>query len=328
MMNLIPKTNFDFLKNRRKIFLITILIMAACIVGVVIKGLNFGIDFKGGTMVQVKFEQPTTIAQVRTALTDTAPDAEIQSFTDRNAFAIKIKGKQEEVNAVQTSVEKAFHEAKLDYVIEQTDFVGPAVGRELSLNAFKALAFSLVFMVIYIAFRFSNITWGASAVLALIHDVIIMVGLFAFTQGEVDLVIIAALLTAVGYSINDNIVVFDRMRENLQLHPKMGFYELVNLSLNETLSRTIITGGSVIIALIVLYFCGGAVLQNFALIMLVGTVAGTYSTLFVATPLVYEWAKDSDDIAKLRHEAKVAAKAEVKAAKKEVKKEKKKYRNN
>ncbi|ACC98117.1 Protein-export membrane protein SecF [Elusimicrobium minutum Pei191] len=318
MMNLIPKTNFDFLKIRKYFYAVSAIILIAGLICILTRGLNMGIDFKGGTMVQVQFTESITIDQVRSAVEKYNP--EIQSYVGKNTYMIKIKGSQENVNEVRSDVETSLTAAKLKFTVVATDFVGPTVGKDLGERALWALALSLVFMVLYIAFRFQNIIWGTAGVIALIHDAFFMVAAFAFLQKEFDLVIVAALLTAVGYSINDNIVIFDRMRENIKENPKESFYNIVNRSLNETLSRTVITGSTVLIVLVIIYFFGGEVLKNFSLIMLIGVIVGTYSTLFIATPIVYDWAKDSDNFAKTVGNQDVALAAEIKTAKKHNKK--------
>ncbi|MGB2579027.1 preprotein translocase subunit SecF [Elusimicrobium simillimum] len=297
MMNLVPKTNIDFLKYRKVFLGIAAVCIIASIIAVAVRGLNLGIDFKGGTMLQVQFNQPTTIDQVRNALDKINP--EIQSYVGKNLYAVKVKGSQENVNEVSSNIESSLKAAGLDFTVESVDFVGPTVGKDLAKNAVLALVLSLVFMVIYIAFRFQNIVWGSSGVLALVHDAIIMVGVFAVMYKEVDLIIVAALLTAIGYSINDNIVIFDRMRENIKNNPKLDLYTLINRSINETLSRTVITGSTVFVAVVIIYFFGGEVLRNFALIMIIGIVVGTYSTIAVASMLVYEWVKNVEDASHL-----------------------------
>jgi len=156
-------------------------------------------------------------------------------------------------------------------------------------RALWSILLSMVFIIIYVAFRFSNILWGISGVVALFHDLFLMAVAFSITQREIDLVVVAAFLTVAGFSINDTIVIFDRMRENVRLHPKMSFGELINLSINETLSRTIITTLTVLFALFVLYFFGGEVINSFAFAMLIGCISGVYSTIALTTPLVYTW---------------------------------------
>jgi preprotein translocase subunit SecF len=296
--------------------------MIASIAAIVARGFNFAIDFKGGTMVRVSFTEPVSISQLRSAIDKYNP--EIQTFVGKNMYAIKIKGSQDNVNDVKDEIEASLKKAGFNYKIEGTDYVGPAVGQDLSKKAVWALVLSLLFIILYIAFRFQNIVWGTSGVIALAHNAVFVLGIFAFFQLEFDLVIVAAVLTVVGYSINDNIVIFDRMRENMHLNPKMPFYEIVNLSINETLSRTVITVSTVLVAVIILYFFGGEVLKNFSLAMIIGVIVGTYATIAIATPLVYHWVHGSDNTSGAAVQAQ--AQAQNKQNKKEFKKNK--YRNN
>lgn len=289
---LLPKTHIDFVDSRKIFFWISGLIMLACLFSVITKGLNFGIDFTGGTMVQVQFNDNINIDQVRSALSQKGIKADIQTFIGTNSFAVKVKGAQENVNEVSVNIQEGLKNTGVDFNIEQTDFVGPAVGNDLAKKAFFAFTIAMLAMIIYIAFRFQSIIWGAMAVAALFHDVFLTIGMFSFFQLEVDLVIVAAFMTIAGFSINDTIVIFDRVRENMKLHPKWDIRELLNASVNETLSRTIITSITVIGATAILYFMGGKVLNNFSLAILIGLTSGTYSSAALVPGLVYQWTKD------------------------------------
>ena len=289
---ILPQTHIDIVGARKTFFLISGLIILACLVSICTKGLNFGIDFTGGTMVQVQFKENINIDQVRSALNQQGIKADIQTFIGTNAFAVKVKGAQENVNEVSVNIQEGLKNTGVEFEIEQTDFVGPAVGNDLAKKAFLAFGLAMAAMIIYIAFRFQSIIWGAMAVAALFHDVFLTVGVFSFFQLEVDLVIVAALMTIAGFSINDTIVIFDRVRENMKLHPKWDIKELLNASVNETLSRTIITSITVIGATAILYFMGGKVLNNFSLAILIGLTSGTYSSAALVPGLVYQWTKD------------------------------------
>ena len=288
MMRLLPKTNIDFLKYRKVYFSLFALLLVVGVICFFTKGFNMGIDFTGGTMVQIKFEQPVEMSQVRSALTATGTNSELQSFGD-NSFAISEKSTSEEVGVVQQRIENALNTLNVPYTVLQTNSVGPAVGANMTERALWSILLSMVFIIIYVAFRFNNILWGLSGVVALFHDLFLMAVAFSITQREIDLVVVAAFLTVAGFSINDTIVIFDRMRENVRLHPKISFGELINLSINETLSRTVITTLTVIFALLVLYFFGGEVINSFAFAMLIGCISGVYSTIALTTPLVYTW---------------------------------------
>lgn len=289
---ILPKTHIDILGARKTFFVISGLIMIACLISVVTKGLNFGIDFTGGTMVQVQFKDNINIDQVRSALNQKGIKADIQSFIGTNAFAVKVKGAQENVNEVSVNIQEGLKNTGVEFEIEQTDFVGPAVGNDLAKKAFFAFTIAMFAMILYIAFRFQSVIWGAMAVAALFHDVFLTVGVFSFFQLEVDLVIVAAFMTIAGFSINDTIVIFDRVRENMKLNPKWHIREWLNVSVNETLSRTIITSITVIGATAILYFMGGKVLNNFCLAILVGLTSGMYTSALLVPGLVYQWTKN------------------------------------
>ena len=291
---LLPKTHINFIGIRKKFFAISGTILLACIGSLIFKGLNLGIDFTGGTMVQVQFQGNTDISELRNALQRQGINADIQTYVGKNAFAVKVKGKQENVNEVAKNIESALKSIGTGFEIEQTSFIGPTVGNDLAKKALLAFGLALLAMILYVAFRFQNIIWGAMAVAALFHDILLTVGVFSFFQIEVDLVIVAALLTIAGFSVNDTIVIFDRARENLRLNPKYDLKTLLNVSVNDTLSRTIITSITVIAATAILYVMGGEVLKNFSLALLIGLTSGTYSTDVLVPGLVYQWSKGSN----------------------------------
>ena len=291
MMTLIKKTNIDFTGRRFVFFGISAVMIAAGAVSMAVKGLNLGLDFTGGTLLQVRFEQKVTTADVRESMKTAGLETAIQSFTDRNAYQIKVKGSQEKVNEIADRMMAAFAASfpSNKFTEEKRDYVGPVVGRDLAKKALFAFILSLFGIIVYVAFRFANPVWGAAGVLALIHDVFVAAGALSITNREIDLVIVAALLTIAGYSINDTIVIFDRMRENMRMFPKMQLGQLINTSVNETLSRTLITNLTVLTVVGILFVFGGEVINNFAFAMLVGSICGTYSTIAIATPLVYQW---------------------------------------
>lgn len=291
MMVLIGKTNVNFIAKRFIFFGVSAVLIAAGALSLSMKGLNLGLDFTGGTLLQVQFAQPVTTAQVREAMRKAGLETTIQSFTGRNAYQIKVKGTQENVNEIADKMLAGFKASFPGnaYTEEKRDYVGPVVGRDLAKKALFAIVLSLFGIIIYVAFRFSNPVWGAAGVAALMHDVFITMGALSITNREIDLVIVAALLTIAGYSINDTIVIFDRMRENIRIFPKMALGQLINTSVNETLSRTLLTNLTVLTVVSVLFFMGGEVINNFAFAMLIGSICGTYSTIAIATPLVYQW---------------------------------------
>lgn len=335
MMTFFPKTNIDFLKYRKVYFTISLAIFVLGIFLFATKGLNLGIDFTGGTMVQVKFEQDVDMAKIREALTQTGQESELQTY-GHNTYAVREKGTESNVGEVQARIEDALKTLNVPYVVEQTNFVGPTVGQNMKERAAWAIILSLVFIIIYVAFRFNNILWGTSGVIALFHDLFVMAVAFAITQREIDLVVVAAFLTVAGFSINDTIVIFDRIRENIRLHPRETFGKLINRSINETLSRTIITSITVVGALFVLYFFGGEALNSFSFAMLVGCICGFYTTVALTTPLVYVWThgsleetpKEAKPSHKVPAEKKAVQAAEKPAANPSAKKSVRKSRRN
>lgn len=290
MMILIKKTHIDFIKKRHIFFAISGTAILASLIAMFATGMNLGLDFTGGTLLQLRFANPVTTGQVREALNKANIDTTLQSL-DNNAFQIKVKGKQEQVNEVANGILTAFttNLPGNTFTEEKRDYVGPVVGRDLAKKAIFAFILSFFGIIVYVAFRFSNPTWGAAGVIALMHDVIIATGAMCMTGREIDLVIVAALLTIAGYSINDTIVIFDRMRENMRTFPKMQLGQLINDSINETMSRTLITNFTVLGVVLILFVFGGDVINNFAFTMLIGSISGTYSTIAIATPLVYQW---------------------------------------
>lgn len=289
MIRILHKTNVDFIKARYKFFALSALIVIAGIISISVRGMNLGLDFTGGTLVQVKFSETVAINKVRAALNTAGVDAIIQSFAGDRSYALKVKGSQDDVNATANAILGAIKTIGPSFTEEKRDYVGPVVGRDLAKKALFAIVLSLFGIIVYVAFRFSNPVWGAAGVIALLHDVFVTMTAMSLTGREIDLVIVAAFLTIAGYSINDTIVIFDRMRENIRMFPKMPLGKLINTSINETLSRTVITTLTIFLAVLVLYLFGGTAINDFAFAMVVGSVCGTYSTIALSTPMVYQW---------------------------------------
>ncbi|MFH1540326.1 MAG: protein translocase subunit SecF [Elusimicrobiota bacterium] len=290
MMQFFKKTNFDFVGKRNIFFVISGSLILISILSIFFhKGLNFGIDFTGGTLVQLKFSQHVQLSDIRSTLSKNGINCELQDFPQQNSIIIRVKKGADE--SIAKKIQDIF---KLDisnnsFELERTEYVGPTIGKHLVNQAFFALFWSFVGIIVYVAFRFKSGIWGFAGVIAIMHDVFITVGLFSILNREVSITIIAALLTLAGYSINDTIVIFDRMRENIRIYRKESLYELINRSVNETLSRSIITSLTVFLVLLSLFFLGGEVIHGFSLVLLLGVVIGSYSTIFVAAPIVYEW---------------------------------------
>ena len=300
---------FDISGHRMWWFLLSAVIIIAGLVCMVTRGFNFGIDFTGGTIIDLKFSQPVTIADVRTSL----------GKYDLDGSTIQLSGAQSDVTASEDvmirtvdleeeqrkEVMATLKEDVGDYTVLREEKVGATIGGELITNAVEALLISWVLIIAYVAYRFEW-KFGVAAVLALVHDILVVLGVFALTQRHIDSSFIAALLTIVGYSINDTIVIFDRIRENLKLHFRRGgdVDVLVNTSIYQTLTRSLYTVFTVLFTTLALYFFGGETTKDFAFALLVGFGSGCYSSIFIASPLwvtFRSWAEK-------KHAANVAAK--------------------
>ncbi|HNQ44287.1 MAG TPA: protein translocase subunit SecF [Candidatus Cloacimonadota bacterium] len=298
----------NFVGIRKITYALSIILILAGIIGIAVKGMNWSIDFTSGVAAKVDLKpvmagvEPIKIENLRQVLRENGyPEAEIQHVGKEEdaTFMIKIKSKasSDDVSAENKGqiiqlIKENFpsHVEGRDInqdVIQEIYEVGPKVGGELRTNAILAVIIALILMIIYIWFRF-ELTFGLMAIVALFHDVIIIVGIFALTGKEITIQIIAALLTIVGYSINDTIVIFDRIREDLKINRKESMPVVINHSINLTLSRTVITAGTTFITALALYLFGGAVLHDFAFAMCLGIIFGTYSSIFVASNLVID----------------------------------------
>jgi len=281
-----PGTNFDFVGKRKIAIGISIVLIIISILSVVMhKGLNFGIDFAGGTIIQVKFTKTTGADVIRKTFQNIKIDDAIIQEIGQNEVIVRTN--QPMTKELQVKVEEAMNGqfGTGNFEIRRIEFVGPKVGKDLTNKAILAIVFAWLGMLIYIAWRF-EFRYGLGAIIALIHDTIITIGVLSLLNKEFTLVIVAALLTIIGYSINDTIVVFDRIRENRKKDLKKSLAEIINSSVNETLSRTILTALTVFLVLLALFFLGGPVIHDFAFALLIGIVVGTYSSIFIASPIV------------------------------------------
>lgn len=295
LLKLVPdNTNLHFMRWRRVAVALSVLMMVAAVALVAIRGLNLGVDFSGGLMLEVRFAAPAPLDDLRRTVNRAgAGGAALQSFGDSRTVAIRLplpdderpQAVQERVQQVQAAIRAAHPDADF----RRVETVSGKVSGELIRDGAMAILFAMIGISIYIWFRFEW-QFGVGVLLGLLHDILFTLGFFALTGLEFDLNIIAALLTIVGYSMNDTIVVYDRVRENLRKYRRMELSELLDLSLNETLPRTIVTSLSMIIALATLVALGGKVLFGFSLAMLLGIVVGTYSSIFLATPVLI-WLK-------------------------------------
>lgn len=287
---LIPDNpGIDFVKLALPATIVSLVVIAIGLVSIVMHGgLKYGIDFAGGTMIEIRFPQATSVADVRAAIDlPEVHEAMVQDMSDRE-FQIRVLAASDQdpsvaAEAARVGLEKKFGEGTYDVL--RIESVGPKVGRDLWRDALLSVVAATIMMGIYIAFRF-DFRFGVGAALALVHDVAITLGALSLAGIEFDLTTVAALLTIVGFSVNDTVIISDRIRENLHARKKEPLEDIINLSVNETLSRTIITNGTAILVTIVLFALGGAVIHSFAFALLVGFIAGTYSSIFIASPIV------------------------------------------
>jgi preprotein translocase SecF subunit len=292
-MQLFKKTHFDFIGKRYYAYAFSGVLILASVVSLVLKGgPKLGIDFTGGTLVQVGFKQPVPLSDLRSFLSTAGyPDAELQAASDGKSVIVRVPRSADSAVTLGQSMQKVVQEKfpASEATIERAEYVGPAVGRALASQAFWAIFWATVLIIVYVAFRFRSTLWGMCSVFAMVHDVISVVGIFSILDKEITVTVVAGILTLAGYSMNDTIVIYDRMRENLRLSRKEPLGDLINRSVNETLSRTIMTSLTVAITVAVLYFFGGSVIHDFAFALLYGVFIGSYSTIFVASPIIYEW---------------------------------------
>ena len=283
-LKLVPSdTSINFLKHRRIAFIFSIFLVASSIGLFVVKGLNLGIDFKGGILIEARNTTgPADISGLRADLGQLGlGDISLQEFGTPTDVLVRVQRQEGDEEAQIAAIAAISSTLGDSYDIRRTEFVGPTVGAELAEKGMLAVACALLAIMVYIWFRFEW-QFSIAAILALAHDVLSTVGLFALTSFEFNLATVAAILTIAGYSINDTVVVFDRVRENLRRYKSYEIEDIINKSLNETLSRTVMTSFTTLLALLAITIFGGAVLRDFALAMIWGVLIGTYSSVFVA----------------------------------------------
>lgn len=289
-MEFLRNPNFDFIRWRWHALALSLVVILSGIGLVAARGLPLGIDFSGGTLIVIKFAQPVQEDAVRNALNAIPGDKVIQPYGDpgQNEWLIRlpqVEGEGDDLEQSGQQVLTAFQRANLaQFEVLQRDSVGPVIGRDLQLKGIYATLASIVGITIYIGLRF-RFAFALGAIAATFHDILVTLTFLTFFGYELSLNIVAALLTITGYSVNDTIVIFDRVRENIRLHRREPLEKVVNTSVNQTLSRTIITAGTTFLAVMALYLFGGEVLEGFAFTMLVGIVSGTYSTVFIAAAI-------------------------------------------
>jgi len=283
-------TKIDFLSSSNKFIMISAVIVLISLGVILVKGFNYGIDFAGGTLVQAKFDKAPNLAKIRESIEKLdIGEVIIQNFGSDDEVLIRVEKTSEDLQKVSDSIQNSLAQtfAKDSFNIVRVEQVGPQVGAQLKNKATMAVIYALIGILIYISLRF-EFTYSVAAVVALFHDVLITLGVFSLVGMEINLPIIAAVLTIVGYSLNDTIVVFDRVREKLKAAPKKAILrDVMNTSINETLSRTLLTSWTTLLAVFSLYLFGGEVINGFAFALLIGVIIGTYSSIGVATSMVF-----------------------------------------
>ncbi|TLU87366.1 MAG: protein translocase subunit SecF [Chlorobium sp.] len=306
-MRIFQKTNFNFIHNRKIAYGFSIILLLAGMVSLVVKGLNYGIDFRGGSEVVIRFDKNIDVGEIRSVLDAAGVSGTLKQYgMDRSfLFSTVFQGDTGQLkslvsNALNDRIRSNHHE------IVRIDAVGPSIASDLKWSAVKALIASLLAILLYVGFRF-EIKFATAGVVAIFHDILTVLGLFSILGGlfpfmplEMDQSIIAAFLTIAGYSITDTVVVYDRIRERIRGQKPSDYERIFNESMNQTLSRTIITSGTVLLSVFVLFIFAGPAIRGFAFAVFSGILIGTYSSIFVAAPLVYDWLKMTKSAVRLR----------------------------
>jgi preprotein translocase subunit SecF len=285
-----PGTRYDFIGKKNIAFLVSSIAIALCVGSLFFhRGLRYGVDFAGGLLIQIKFSKAVDISEVRKAMdTMGMNDAVVQKFGGEDEFLIRVEKTSEDLGeaskTIQASIKEQFKGQPPD--IRRVEVVGPKVGKDLKEKALWAVGLSFLAILIYVGFRFHEFAYGLGGIVALFHDVIITYGAISIFNIEYSLTLLAVILTIIGFSINDTIVIFDRVRENIKKMRKENLETIFNVSINETLGRTIITSGTVMMVVTILFLFGGPVIHDFAFTLIIGLISGTYSTVYIASPVV------------------------------------------
>jgi preprotein translocase subunit SecF len=286
------ETNFDFMGKIKMTMTISGLVILIGLGSIALSGgLKYGIDFAGGTLIQLQFKTPPDIEVIRDGLKTIAlGESTIQEFGSKRDILIRIQRSEEKLEAVGSKVRNSLGGKfnKEDITIERVEMVGPKVGRDLREKAILSILYAVIGIVIYISWRF-ELQYAIAAIIALAHDVLVTLGAFSILDKEFTLVIVAAFLAIIGYSLNDTIVVFDRIRENIRRRGKNTLVQTINASINQTLSRTILTSGTTLMVVMALFFFGGEIIHDFSFALLVGILVGTYSSIFIASVFLVYW---------------------------------------
>ena len=296
-----PKLHIDVVNKRKLWYAISAVLLLVGVVSLLFRGLNLGIDFTGGNIMQLQFSQTVTSEELRSVVSSYVEATPTIQASDNNVFLIRTEDMPEEQsNQLLTQVESELG----SFEILRNERIGPVIGAELIANAWWALLLALALMLLYITVRF-RFNFAVSAIVPLMHDALMVLGIFSILQVEVDSTFVAAILTVLGYSINSTIVIFDRIRENRELHPKQGFTDLINESINQTFGRSINTSVAVLLLVLCLFLFGGDTTKAFSLALVIGVIAGAYSSVFIAGSIL-------SDLTRLRG----VDKNEIRAAKK------------
>lgn len=293
-MDIWGDTKIDFMGKRWISFTISAVLAVIGLIAVIAMPMgkaNLSTDFEGGIAIQFRFEQPLDIENVRTLLAENGfKDANLQQFAEPNKLLVRLKRSEGDLRAISQSLGQAFTKGLPDnpFVVDSTSEVGPTVGKKLQRDAIWAVLISLIGILVYVAWRF-EFRFGVAAVVATFHDVLAVLGIFFLLDKEISLLLVTALLTLAGYSLTDTVVVFDRIRENMRKRTKEEFGTLLNRSINEVLRRTIVTSLTTLLATFALLVWGGEVIHDFALALFMGILVGSYSSIFVASPLLLFW---------------------------------------
>ena len=281
------KQNLNFSSLFKKTGILSLTLFVTSLFLIFYKGLNYGIDFKGGTLIEIRIEDKNiNISDIRSSFSKLElGDVNIKEFGKKRDFLIKVEQKDNKNELIKLIKDNLNKDLQTEINFRRVENVGPKVSKELLESGLIAIALSLSAMLFYIWVRFEW-QFSVGSIIALVHDVIITVGIFSLLSFEINLSIIAAVLTIVGYSMNDTVVIYDRIRENLSKYTKMNISEIANLSINETLSRTVITSVTTLLALLSIFILGGEILRGFSFAMILGVIVGTYSSIFVASPLL------------------------------------------
>jgi preprotein translocase subunit SecF len=288
-----PNTHIDFIGKKKYTFWISAIVLLISLGSVFLfGGLKYGVDFAGGILIQVKFSKPVDISEVRNAMdTIGSKEAMVQAFGGENEYLIRVEKASGDLEAlskkIQVSLQEQFKGKPLE--IRRVEVVGPKVGKDLKEKAMLAVGLSFLAILIYVAWRFKQVSYGLGGIVALLHDVIVTYGAISIAGIEYSLNVLAVILTIIGFSINDTIVIFDRVREDVKKFRKEDLETIFNTAINETLGRTVLTSGTVMMVVLVLFFFGGPVIHDFAFALIVGLITGTYSTVYIASPVVLFW---------------------------------------